>query len=140
MRKARKPSSRRWRKPRARPRRRAKKRKSQSRQRRNNHCFRLAVLLLISRTGLEGSHEFSTGSPVGIFQRACRSEFWWWQLFLLLAGIVAAVLDLFANSRRLWRLAARDLVLARHHYSRSRRHGAQAPRYRVQVAGGFCSV
>ena len=30
--------------------------------------------------------------------RACRSEFWWWQLFLLLAGIVAAVLDLFANS------------------------------------------
>ena len=30
--------------------------------------------------------------------RACRSEFWWWQLFLLIAGIVAAVLDLFANS------------------------------------------
>jgi uncharacterized membrane protein YhaH (DUF805 family) len=30
--------------------------------------------------------------------RACRSEFWWWQLFLLLGGIVAALLDLFANS------------------------------------------
>jgi uncharacterized membrane protein YhaH (DUF805 family) len=30
--------------------------------------------------------------------RACRSEFWWWQLFLVLGGIVVAVLDLFANS------------------------------------------
>jgi uncharacterized membrane protein YhaH (DUF805 family) len=30
--------------------------------------------------------------------RASRSEFWWWQLFLLLGGIVAALLDLFANS------------------------------------------
>jgi uncharacterized membrane protein YhaH (DUF805 family) len=30
--------------------------------------------------------------------RASRSEFWWFQLFLLLGGIVAALLDLFANS------------------------------------------
>ena len=30
--------------------------------------------------------------------RACRSEFWWWQLFLVLGGIVVALLDLFANS------------------------------------------
>jgi len=29
--------------------------------------------------------------------RAARSEFWWWQLFLVLGGIVAALLDLFAN-------------------------------------------
>ncbi len=30
--------------------------------------------------------------------RASRSEFWWWQLFLLAGGIVAALLDIFANS------------------------------------------
>ena len=30
--------------------------------------------------------------------RACRSEFWWFQLFLLLGGIVAGLLDLFANT------------------------------------------
>ena len=30
--------------------------------------------------------------------RACRSEFWWWQLFLVLAGIVVEVLDLLVNS------------------------------------------
>ena len=33
--------------------------------------------------------------------RACRSEFWWFQLFLLLGGIVAALLDLFANTNLL---------------------------------------
>jgi len=30
--------------------------------------------------------------------RACRSEFWWFQLFLLLGGIVAGLLNLFANT------------------------------------------
>ena len=30
--------------------------------------------------------------------RAARSEFWWFQLFIVLGGIVAAVLDLLANS------------------------------------------
>jgi uncharacterized membrane protein YhaH (DUF805 family) len=30
--------------------------------------------------------------------RASRSEFWWFQLFLLLGGIVAGLLDQFANS------------------------------------------
>ena len=30
--------------------------------------------------------------------RACRSEFWWFQLFLLLGGIVAGLLKLFANT------------------------------------------
>ena len=30
--------------------------------------------------------------------RAARSEFWWFQLFIVLGGIVAAVLDLSANS------------------------------------------
>ena len=30
--------------------------------------------------------------------RACRSEFWWFQLLLVLGGIVAGLLDLFANS------------------------------------------
>jgi uncharacterized membrane protein YhaH (DUF805 family) len=30
--------------------------------------------------------------------RASRSEFWWWQLFLLLGGIFAALLDLLVNS------------------------------------------
>ena len=49
--------------------------------------------------------------------RASRSEFWWFQLFLLLGGVVAALLDLFA---------AGDVVLAGDDYSRSRRHGAQA--------------
>ena len=29
---------------------------------------------------------------------AARSEFWWFQLFIVLGGIVAAVLDLLANS------------------------------------------
>jgi len=29
--------------------------------------------------------------------RASRSAFWWWQLFLLLGGIVAGLLDLVAN-------------------------------------------
>ena len=33
--------------------------------------------------------------------RACRSEFWWFQLFLLVGGIVAALLDLFANTNLL---------------------------------------
>jgi uncharacterized membrane protein YhaH (DUF805 family) len=33
--------------------------------------------------------------------RASRSEFWWFQLFLLLGGIVAALLDLFANTNLL---------------------------------------
>jgi uncharacterized membrane protein YhaH (DUF805 family) len=33
--------------------------------------------------------------------RASRSEFWWFQLFLLLAGIVAALLDLFTNTNLL---------------------------------------
>ena len=33
--------------------------------------------------------------------RACRSEFWWFQLFLLLGGIVAAVLDLFTDTNLL---------------------------------------
>ena len=32
---------------------------------------------------------------------ACHSEFWWFQLFLLLGGIVAALLDLFANTNLL---------------------------------------
>jgi uncharacterized membrane protein YhaH (DUF805 family) len=56
---------------------------------------------------LEGGHEFSTGGLVGIFEhanfrgRASRSEFWWFQLFLLLGGIVAALLDLFANTNLL---------------------------------------
>jgi uncharacterized membrane protein YhaH (DUF805 family) len=49
--------------------------------------------------------------------RASRSEFWWFQLFLLLGGVVAALLDLFA---------AGDVVLAGDDYSRSCRHGAQA--------------
>jgi len=30
--------------------------------------------------------------------RAARSEFWWFQLFIVLGGLVAAVLDLLANS------------------------------------------
>ena len=30
--------------------------------------------------------------------RAARSEFWWFQLFIVLGGIVAAVLDLLTNS------------------------------------------
>jgi uncharacterized membrane protein YhaH (DUF805 family) len=30
--------------------------------------------------------------------RASRSEFWWWQVFLVLGGIVAAVLDISANT------------------------------------------
>jgi uncharacterized membrane protein YhaH (DUF805 family) len=30
--------------------------------------------------------------------RAARSEFWWRQLFLVVGGIVAALLDLFGNS------------------------------------------
>ena len=64
--------------------------------------------------------------------RACRSEFL----------VVAIISPSRRHSRRgagpvrkfqrLWRLAARDLVLARHHYSRSRHHGAQAPRYRFK--------
>jgi uncharacterized membrane protein YhaH (DUF805 family) len=29
--------------------------------------------------------------------RASRSEFWWWQLFLVLGGVVTAVLDLYVN-------------------------------------------
>jgi len=29
--------------------------------------------------------------------RASRSAFWWWQLFLLLGGLVAGLLDLVAN-------------------------------------------
>jgi uncharacterized membrane protein YhaH (DUF805 family) len=33
--------------------------------------------------------------------RAARSEFWWWQLFIVLGGIVATLLDLFANSSAL---------------------------------------
>jgi len=33
--------------------------------------------------------------------RAGRSEFWWFQLFLVLGGIVAALLDLLANSNML---------------------------------------
>jgi uncharacterized membrane protein YhaH (DUF805 family) len=33
--------------------------------------------------------------------RACRSEFWWFQLFLLVGGVVAALLDLFANTNLL---------------------------------------
>jgi len=33
--------------------------------------------------------------------RASRSEFWWFQLFLLLGGVVAALLDLFANTNLL---------------------------------------
>ncbi|MGO8923213.1 MAG: DUF805 domain-containing protein [Xanthobacteraceae bacterium] len=45
-----------------------------------------------------GSHEFSGFSNYANFRgRAARSEFWWWQLFLVLGGIVAALLDLFAN-------------------------------------------
>jgi uncharacterized membrane protein YhaH (DUF805 family) len=33
--------------------------------------------------------------------RASRTEFWWWQLFLVLGGIVAAALDLYVNSNSL---------------------------------------
>jgi uncharacterized membrane protein YhaH (DUF805 family) len=33
--------------------------------------------------------------------RASRSEFWWFQLFLLLGGVVAVLLDLFANTNLL---------------------------------------
>ena len=30
--------------------------------------------------------------------RASRSEFWWWQLFVVLGGLAGALLDVFANS------------------------------------------
>ena len=34
--------------------------------------------------------------------RACRSEFWWWQLFLVLAGIAVTIIpDLAVTVRRL---------------------------------------
>ena len=72
--------------------------------------------------------------------RACRSEFWWFQLFLLLGGIVAGLLNLFANTNFLGGSPLAMLFWLATIISRSRRHGAQASRYRFKRVVDFARL